>query len=41
MPIGLDPDTAIRRTDLIRRVVGVQGSMRFEQRLSIRFDYAG
>lgn len=40
MPIGLDPDTAIRRTDLIRRVVGVQGSMRFEQRLSIRFDYA-
>ncbi|UTT53140.1 glycoside hydrolase family 15 protein [Microbacterium maritypicum] len=40
MPIGLDPDTAIRRTDLIRRVVGVQGSIRFEQRLSIRFDYA-
>ncbi|MFK3677153.1 glycoside hydrolase family 15 protein [Microbacterium sp. NPDC090218] len=40
MPIGLDPDTAIRRTDLIRRVVGVRGSMTFEQRLSIRFDYA-
>lgn len=40
MPIGLDPDAAIRRSDLIRRVVGVRGSMRFEQRLSIRFDYA-
>ncbi|MFJ6533457.1 glycoside hydrolase family 15 protein [Microbacterium sp. NPDC091662] len=40
MPIGLDPDAAIRRTDLIRRVVGVRGSMSFEQLLSIRFDYA-
>ncbi|MFD8769438.1 glycoside hydrolase family 15 protein [Microbacterium oxydans] len=40
MPIGLDPDAAIRRTDLIRRVVGVEGSMTFEQHLTIRFDYA-
>ncbi|MBO0980825.1 glycoside hydrolase family 15 protein [Microbacterium sp. SD291] len=40
MPIGLDPDVAIRRTDLIRRVVGVHGEMTFEQELSIRFDYA-
>ena len=40
MPIGLDPGATIRRTDLIRRVVGVQGAMSFEQRLSIRFDYA-
>ena len=40
MPIGLDPDVAIRRTDLVRRIVGVQGEMRFAQRLSIRFDYA-
>ncbi|WP_309126948.1 glycoside hydrolase family 15 protein [Microbacterium sp.] len=40
MPIDPDPGVAIRRTDLIRRVVGVHGSMRFEQRLSIRFDYS-
>jgi len=40
MPIGLDPDATIRRTDLIRRVVGIRGTMTFEQRLSIRFDYA-
>jgi GH15 family glucan-1,4-alpha-glucosidase len=40
MPIGLDPNATIRRTDLIRRVVGISGSMRFEQSLSIRFDYA-
>ncbi|WP_067195659.1 glycoside hydrolase family 15 protein [Microbacterium sp. XT11] len=40
MPIGLDPDVAIRRTDLVRRIIGVQGEMRFAQRLSIRFDYS-
>ena len=40
MPIGLDRDASTRRTDLIRRVVGVRGEMTFEQRLSIRFDYA-
>ena len=40
MPIGLDPGATIRRTDLIRRIVGVRGRMTFEQRLSIRFDYA-
>jgi GH15 family glucan-1,4-alpha-glucosidase len=40
MPIGLDPDVAIRRTDLIRRVIGIQGEMAFEQLLSIRFDYS-
>ncbi|MFK4761931.1 glycoside hydrolase family 15 protein [Microbacterium sp. ZW T5_45] len=40
MPIGLDPDVAIRRTDLLRRVIGIQGRMTFEQRLSIRFDYS-
>lgn len=40
MPIGLDPDATIRRTDLIRRVVGIRGRMTFEQHLSIRFDYA-
>jgi GH15 family glucan-1,4-alpha-glucosidase len=40
MPIGLDPDAAVRRTDLLRRIVGVRGEMLFAQRLSIRFDYA-
>jgi len=40
MPIDPDPSVDIRRTDIIRRVVGVNGTMRFEQRLSIRFDYA-
>ncbi|KJL47827.1 Trehalase [Microbacterium hydrocarbonoxydans] len=40
MPIGLDPDVAIRRTDLVRRIVGVQGEMDFVQQISIRFDYA-
>src|SRR5690606_16154320 len=40
MPIDPDPRVDVRRTDLIRRVVGVEGTMRFEQRLSIRFDYA-
>ena len=40
MPMDPDPGVAIRRTDLIRRVIGLRGSMRFEQRLSIRFDYS-
>lgn len=40
MPIGLDPDVAIRRTDVVRRIVGVQGEMDFVQQVSIRFDYA-
>lgn len=40
MPIGLDPDIAIRRTDLVRRIVGVQGEIDFVQQVSIRFDYS-
>ncbi|MFC5433158.1 glycoside hydrolase family 15 protein [Microbacterium suwonense] len=40
MPIDPDPAVDVRRTDLIRRVVGIEGVMRFEQQLSIRFDYA-
>jgi len=40
MPIGLDPDVAIRRTDLVRRIVGVQGEIDFVQHVSIRFDYS-
>ncbi|WP_298861639.1 glycoside hydrolase family 15 protein [uncultured Microbacterium sp.] len=40
MPIDPDPGGDIRRTDLVRRVVGVRGQMTFEQRVSIRFDYA-
>ncbi|MDT0157978.1 glycoside hydrolase family 15 protein [Microbacterium sp. ARD32] len=40
MPIDPDPSVGIARADLVRRVIGVSGTMRFEQRLSIRFDYA-
>ncbi|OJU42567.1 MAG: glucoamylase [Microbacterium sp. 69-10] len=40
MPIDPDAAVDIRRTDLVRRVVGVQGTMHLEQRISIRFDYA-
>ena len=40
MPIDPDPSVDIRRTDVVRRIVGIRGSMTFEQRLSIRFDYA-
>lgn len=40
MPIGLDPDAPVLRTDLIRRIVGITGEMVFEQDLTLRFDYA-
>lgn len=40
MPIEPDPSVDIRRTDVVRRIVGIRGSMTFEQRLSIRFDYS-
>jgi GH15 family glucan-1,4-alpha-glucosidase len=40
MPIDPHAGVDIRRTDVVRRVVGVQGTMAFEQRVSIRFDYA-
>ncbi|WP_260857434.1 glycoside hydrolase family 15 protein [Microbacterium sp. 1.5R] len=40
MPVGPDPESAILRTDLVRRVVGVAGEMSFTQHLTLRFDYA-
>ena len=40
MPIDPDAGVDIRRTDVVRRVVGVQGTMHLGQRISIRFDYA-
>src|SRR5690606_35337226 len=40
MPIDPEPTVGVRRTDVVRRVVGIEGIMRFEQRVSIRFDYA-
>ncbi|UNK71116.1 glycoside hydrolase family 15 protein [Microbacterium sp. H1-D42] len=40
MPIDPDPGVHLRRTDLIRRVIGVRGSMTLRQQLSIRFDYS-
>jgi len=40
MPIGPDPHIAIDRTDLVRRVIGVSGTVEFDLDLRIRFDYA-
>lgn len=40
MPIDPDPHVDIHRIDVIRRVVGVRGTMHFAQRLSVRFDYS-
>ncbi len=40
MPVGPDPGAAIERTDLVRRVVGISGTVTFGVDLRIRFDYA-
>lgn len=40
MPIDPDPGVQIRRTDVVRRIIGIAGEMPFTQRLSIRFDYS-
>ncbi len=40
MPVGPDPHVAIDRTDLVRRVIGITGTVEFEVELRIRFDYA-
>lgn len=40
MPVGPDPHAAIGRTDVVRRVVGISGTVTFEVDLRIRFDYA-
>ncbi|MEJ1087983.1 glycoside hydrolase family 15 protein [Microbacterium sp. Mu-80] len=40
MPIDPDPGVGIERADLVRRVIGVHGSVTMRQHLSIRFDYA-
>ncbi|HZK04421.1 MAG TPA: glycoside hydrolase family 15 protein [Actinomycetaceae bacterium] len=40
MPVGREPHVAIDRTDIIRRVVGITGTVEFEVDLRIRFDYA-
>lgn len=40
MPIGPDPQAAIDRTDLVRRVIGISGTVEFEIDLRLRFDYA-
>lgn len=40
MPVGPDPHVAIDRTDLVRRVVGISGTVTFAVDLRIRFDYA-
>ncbi len=40
MPVGPDQQAAIDRTDLVRRVVGVAGTVDFDVDLRLRFDYA-
>lgn len=40
MPVEPDPEVTIQRTDLVRRIVGITGSVTMRQRLSIRFDYS-
>lgn len=40
MPVGLDPHADINRTDVVRRVVGVSGTVQFEVDVRLRFDYA-
>lgn len=40
LPVAPDAGSSIGRTDLIRRIIGVEGEMTFAQRLSIRFDYS-
>ena len=40
MPVGSDPQAAIDRTDLVRRVVGLSGTVAFDIDLRLRFDYA-
>ncbi len=40
MPVGSDQQAAIDRTDLVRRVVGISGTVDFDVDLRLRFDYA-
>ncbi len=40
MPVGGDSRATIDRTDLVRRVVGVSGTVAFDIDLRLRFDYA-
>ena len=40
MPVSSDPQAAIDRTDLVRRVVGLSGAVAFDIDLRLRFDYA-
>ena len=40
MPVGLDSHIEVGRTDVVRRVVGISGTVDFDVDLRIRFDYA-
>ncbi|MFJ4224747.1 glycoside hydrolase family 15 protein [Microbacterium sp. NPDC089695] len=40
MPVVDDPEASVLRTDIVRRIVGIRGEMRFVQHLTLRFDYA-
>ena len=40
MPVNLHHLDVVRRVDVIRRIVGVSGSVEFGQELRLRFDYA-
>ena len=39
MPVGPEPHVAIDRTDIVRRIVGVDGTVTFGVDLRMRFDY--
>lgn len=40
LPVDTQRRDAARRVDLVRRVVGIEGQVRFAQELRLRFDYA-
>ncbi len=39
MPVGPEPRAQVERTDLVRRVIGISGTVAFELDLRVRFDY--
>ena len=39
MPVGPEPRARVERTDLVRRVIGLSGTVEFELDLRVRFDY--
>jgi GH15 family glucan-1,4-alpha-glucosidase len=40
MPINPDPFVDVNRIDIVRRIVGVEGTVEFDETLRLRFDYS-